>query len=65
MRNINSKLLLNSFKNFNNRDISFTTRVNQDISSTIKINQFKKNRENKINKRLIKLNENTKKLIEE
>ena len=41
------------------------TKDNHDISSTMKINQFKKDRENKINKKSIKFNENVKKLIEE
>ena len=65
MRDIDWKLSLNSLKNFDNRDTSFTTKVNQNISSTVKINQFRRNRESRINKKSIKFNENAKKLIEE
>ena len=65
MRNVNWKLSFNSFKDFNNRDISFfIEKINQDIFFIEKINQFKKNRNDKINKKTIKFNNNIKKLIE-
>ena len=66
MRNVDWKLSLNSFKDFNNRDTSsFTKKINQDISFIRKINQFKKDRDNKINKKTIKFNDNIRKLIED
>ena len=65
MRNVNWKLLFNSFKDFNNRDTSsFTEKINQNIFFIEKINQFKKDRNDKINKKTIKFNDNIRKLIE-
>ena len=65
MRDVDWKLSFNSFKDFNNRNISFTEKINQNIFFTEKINQFRKDRDDKTNKRTIKFNDNIKKLIKD
>ena len=64
MRDVDWKLSFNFSKDFNNRNTSFIRKINQNIFFTEKINQFRKDRDDKINKRTIKFNDNIKKLIE-